>query len=88
MASSEDDMMDTVPDEVEDLFDDDDDEEPIRQLSDRELDSGDDEGRDDRAPKEDELDVDSGREARIIDTTIFRHPVPKPADGQVRTAVY
>jgi RNA polymerase-associated protein LEO1 len=88
MASSEDEMMDNVADEVEDLFDDDDDdaEEPGRQLSDRELDSGDDEGRRDRAPKGDEVEDDSGREARVLETTVWRHPLPHPADGEVRSS--
>jgi RNA polymerase-associated protein LEO1 len=90
MASSDDDAMDTVADEVEDLFDDDEDdgEDQTRQLSDRELDSGDDEGRDDRAPKGAEIDYDTERDARIIETTVWRHPLPKPADGEVRYCGY
>jgi RNA polymerase-associated protein LEO1 len=86
--SSEDDLMANGGD---DLFDDDEDEDEIeqktRELSDRELDSGDDEGRDDRAPKAEEPDFDSGRDARILDTTIWRHPLPKPADGEVRALI-
>ena len=59
----------------------------VRELSDRELDSGDDEDRDDRAPQEaedEEIDYDSGRDARVLDATVWRHPLPKPADGEVR----
>jgi len=57
----------------------------VRELSDRELDSGDDEDRNDRAPeKEDaeEQDHDPGRDARILDASIWRHPLPKPVDGE------
>lgn len=80
--------MDTVADvEEDDLFggDDDDDTtmEKTRELSDRELDSGDDEGRNDRAPQEEEVDYEGGRDARVLESTIFRHPLPKPTDGEV-----
>lgn len=58
--------------------------ENVRELSDRDLDSGDDEDRNDRAPKADaeEMDYDT-RDARVLDSTVWRHPVPKPADGEV-----
>ncbi|KAG4442751.1 hypothetical protein IFR05_001768 [Cadophora sp. M221] len=87
MASeSEDDVMDAGVDADDDLFGDDD-EAPadnVRELSDRELDSGDDEDRRDRAPRADE-DGDAGdsREAQVLETTLWRHPVPKPADGEL-----
>jgi len=55
-----------------------------RELSDEELDSGDDEGRSDREPEREEIDYVSGRDARVLDQTIWRHPLPKPADGEVR----
>jgi hypothetical protein len=29
------------------------------------------------------VDVNDSREARIMETTLWRHPVPKPADGRV-----
>lgn len=58
----------------------------VRELSDKELDSGDDEDRDDRAPESadaEEVDYDSGRDARVLDSTVWRHPLPKPFDGEV-----
>jgi len=58
----------------------------VRELSDQELDSGDDGDRNDRAlEREDaeEQDHDSGRDARILDTSVWRHPLPKPVDGEV-----
>jgi len=55
----------------------------VRELSDQELDSGDDEGRSDREPEREEIDYISGRDARVLDQTIWRHPLPKPADGEV-----
>ncbi|CZR61174.1 related to LEO1 Extremely hydrophilic protein [Phialocephala subalpina] len=87
MSSEEDDIMDTVLDGSgdEDLFGGDDEDAPVektRELSDRELDSGDDEDRNDRAPLEEEIDYDGGRDARVMDTTVWRHPLPKPADGE------
>lgn len=88
MASSEDDIVDTMDNVGDGLFDDSDDEvefeaEKTRELSDRELDSGDDEGRDDRAPRAEEPDFESGRDARILDTMVYRHPLPKPSDREV-----
>jgi RNA polymerase-associated protein LEO1 len=88
MSSDEDDVMDTVADGEEDLFggDDDDNDTPAektRELSDRELDSGDDEDRNDRAPQEEEVDYEGGRDARVLESTIWRHPLPKPMDGEV-----
>lgn len=89
MASSEeDDVMDNIVDEDgdEDLFGGDEDDAPaekVRELSDRELDSGDDEDRNDRAPQEEEIDFDTGRDARVMESTVWRHPLPKPVDGEV-----
>lgn len=87
MASSEeDDVMQEVADGDEDLFGGDADdvpEEKTRELSDRELDSGDDEDRNDRAPVEEEVDYEGGRDARVLESTIWRHPLPKPTDGEV-----
>lgn len=87
MASSEeDDVLDTVADGDEDLFGGDDDDTPAeknRELSDRDLDSGDDEDRNDRAPQEEEVDYEGGRDARVLESTIWRHPLPKPIDGEV-----
>jgi len=86
-SASEDDVMDTAGGLEDDLFgsDDGDGETKIRELSDRELDSGDDEGRSDRAPEKEteEIDYESGRDARVLDQTIWRHPVPKPIGGEV-----
>ena len=70
MASSEeDDVMDNAADLEDDLLGDDDEEpiEKVRELSDRELDSGDDEERNDRAPRDDaeEIDYADGRAFRF-----------------------
>jgi RNA polymerase-associated protein LEO1 len=91
-SSSEADMMDnTAEGEVDDdLFGSEDQSdapaERVRELSDRELDSGDDEDRDDRAPPKPEAEeIDyGGRDARILDSTVWRHLLPKPSDGEVR----
>jgi RNA polymerase-associated protein LEO1 len=83
MASSEeDDVMDTAADLEDDLFGDDD-EEPIERT--REL--SDDEERNDRAPRHEaeEIDDEGGREAQVQESTVWRHPVPKPVDGEVRS---
>jgi RNA polymerase-associated protein LEO1 len=85
-SSSEDDPMDPAEDVEDDLFGDEDDGPAIkeRELSDRELDSGDDEDRDDRVTRAAEVEDDTGRDARIMESTIWRHPLPKPFDGEVR----
>jgi RNA polymerase-associated protein LEO1 len=83
------------PEDVADLFGDDElfgDEdaksEQERRLSDRELDSGDDEDRDDRAP--DHLDEEAAqtspndRDARIMDLAFPRQSIPNSTDGEVR----
>ncbi|PQE06495.1 hypothetical protein CJF32_00002349 [Rutstroemia sp. NJR-2017a WRK4] len=89
-SNSEDEVMGNVSDLDDDLFGDEAEEEPSkpRELSDEELDSGDDEGRDDRLPEKEiaeEHDEDSTRDARILEADIFRHPIPKPSDGQFNT---
>ncbi len=61
-----------------------------RQLDDEELDSWDDEGRDDRlADDGDDLAVDDGQqlqeELTFMDVEFGRHPVPEPSDGEVTT---
>jgi RNA polymerase-associated protein LEO1 len=90
MASSdEDDVINTEPELEDDLFGDDDDEQPAaekpRELSDEELDSGDDEGRDDRAQREEGgyKAQDDKEQLRIEEKTLWRHPLPKPLDGEV-----
>ena len=85
MASpSEDDVM---VEERDDLFGSEDGSaEHVREFSDRELDSGDDEDRIERtASKADaeEMDYDTMRDARILDSTIWRHPLPTPVKGEV-----
>ena len=92
MASSEeDDIMDNADDLQGDLFGGSDDEAPVektRELSDDELDSGDDEDRNDRAADKgdnEDIDYETGREANIQDYTVYRHPLPKPVDGEVRS---
>ncbi len=88
-ASSEDEIMDNEASGEDDLFGDEDDglEEKTRELSDRELDSGDDEDRTDRAPRAEagEDYQDESTDARVMETTIWRHAIPKPADGEVKT---
>jgi hypothetical protein len=93
MASSEnEDPADLFGEEGEgedDLFGDEDESqsEQERALSDRELDSGDDEDRNDRA--RDRVDVveegsdTNDRQARIMDADFPRQVIPKPSDGQV-----
>jgi RNA polymerase-associated protein LEO1 len=72
----------------DDLFGDEDDaqSEQERALSDRELDSGDDEDRNDIAAEHmDDMAQQIGthdREARIMDADFARQAVPKPTDGQ------
>ncbi|KAH8808289.1 Leo1-like protein-domain-containing protein [Xylogone sp. PMI_703] len=87
MASdSEDDVMNSASEVEDDLFGDDDDageQTKTRELSDQELDSGDDEGRYDRvADRNGDQDEGSLREARIMESTLWRHPLPKPSDGE------
>jgi RNA polymerase-associated protein LEO1 len=55
---------------------------PPRSLSDRELDSGDDEDREDRIRQDEEIAADQ-REARVMETDIVPHPIPNPSDGEV-----
>lgn len=56
-----------------------------RALSDEDLDSGDDENRNDRVPEHVDASQQVGpedREARVMDATFPRHVVPKPTDGE------
>lgn len=74
-------------DENEDLFGDE--EEDVasdggRALSDRELDSGDDEGRRDRVEDTKDEDDSALREIRTQDILLARGRVPKPSNGEVR----
>ena len=95
MASSDDDIMNSEPEQDDDnLFgDEEDDEEPKaqkpRELSDDELDSGDDENRDDRARKSanDLLGEDTTRDVRISEQAVWRHPLPKPSDDEVSSSL-
>lgn len=92
MSSSEDEVMNNeVEVEEDDLFGDEDEEAPAnkpRELSDEELDSGDDEDRDDRERKEGTGEADEGqsKELRISEQTVWRHPLPNPVDNEVRSA--
>lgn len=85
-STSEDEVMDTAGDLEDDLFGDEEASEKARELSDRELDSGDDEDRHDRvrdnrdADEEEQVD----REAHILEGTLWRQPWPRPYDGEVR----
>ena len=75
-----------ITDDDGDLFGDDGDNisEPERALSDRELDSGDDEGRNDRRREgtEDQEPVETYA-ARFTSKLIARHPFPQSIDGEV-----
>lgn len=85
-STSEDDVMDTAGDADDDLFGSEEGGEKVRELSDRELDSGDDQDRYDRAPaKPDSEDIEyaSNRDTRVLASTLWRHPLPNPADGEV-----
>lgn len=85
--SSEDELVNTPGSDQDDLFGSDDEiveTTKTRNLSDEDLDSGDDEGRRDRLPSEQGDDQEpEGRVARILETDIARHPLPKPVDGEV-----
>lgn len=55
-----------------------------RELSDEDLDSGDDEGRRDRVPVEQAGDYDTeGRVARVAEIEVARLLLPNPVDGEV-----
>ncbi len=59
---------------------------PLRKLNDEELDSGDDEDRNDRLMDDADGDVDmelEGQSANIMDIKLGRHAVPDPSDGEV-----
>ncbi|KAH8663107.1 Leo1-like protein-domain-containing protein [Tricladium varicosporioides] len=90
MSESEDEIMNAGAEiEEDDLFGDDDEQtvEKPRELSDEELDSGDDENRYDRVQKGEGLGEDQGEghELRVQDTLIWRHPLPKPVDREFNT---
>ena len=54
-----------------------------RQLDDEELDSGDDEGRADRAQQQEETQQYETHEVLSMDLEVARQPVPEPSDGEV-----
>lgn len=87
MAATED-PADLFGEDEDDLFGDEDEvqSEQERALSDRELDSGDDEDRNDRAAdRMDDMGQQIGtqdREARILDADFPRQAVPTPKDGE------
>lgn len=75
-----------------DLFGDEQEEQPERELSDKELDSGDDEGRDDRAGGHMEVDANEDdftqvRSAQILEIELGRQTVPITPDGQVSLVI-
>lgn len=77
--------------EEDDLFGGDEDaqSEPERELSDRDLDSGDDEERGSRAGDgmqglEQQVGMHD-REANVLNATIPRHAVPQPTNGEVQS---
>jgi RNA polymerase-associated protein LEO1 len=57
-------------------------------LDDEDLDSGDDEGRNDRVMDDgtalDDVEKEE-QQSRFIDTEMFKHPVPEPSDNEVCT---
>ena len=57
-----------------------------RKLDEEDLDSGDDEGRDERVENEmDGYDEEQAEfEEQILDVEIGRHAAPRPSDGEVR----
>lgn len=60
-----------------------------RKLDDVELDSGDDEGRYDRAGSPMEEDgMEYGGTLNIMDLSLGRAPEPEPTDGQVKRPIY
>lgn len=78
----------------DDLFGDDEEQEEVvekaRELDDEELDSGDDQGRHDRdaeamedGVQDTEMDDAPVPEINIMGSTIPRHNIPKPSDGEV-----
>lgn len=74
----------------DDLFGDggdDDQSAPVRHLDDEDLDSGDDEGRPDRASgsqqQRQESEVVAEETYSFMDAEIVRHPVPEPSDGEL-----
>ena len=78
--------MDNAGDLEDDLFGSDDGGEKVRELADRELNSGDDGNRDDREPakpESEDIEYISDRETRYLSSTVWRHPLPNPADGEV-----
>jgi len=84
-SASEDDIMDAGDD---DLFGSDDDSgEKARELSDKELDSGDDEDRNDRASARDEGEEEQydTRDVVVQDSTVWRQLLPQPINGEVRS---
>jgi RNA polymerase-associated protein LEO1 len=86
-SASDEDIMDNTSNADDDLFGSEDGGEKVRELSDRELDSGDDENRYDRAPQEaegEEVDYVSGVDQAVYHQIIYRHALPNPADGEVR----
>ncbi|EME88970.1 uncharacterized protein MYCFIDRAFT_86164 [Pseudocercospora fijiensis CIRAD86] len=58
-------------------------EKPIRGLDDEELDSGDDEGRQDRQTQEEAQEQYEEREMLSMDMEVARQPVPEPSDGEM-----
>lgn len=83
-ATAEVDSMNFVEDDEDDLFGDGGSEVEERELSDRELDSGDDEDRNDRTPAVDQdVEMDDGKDLNVMDASIARHIIPKTSDGEV-----
>lgn len=60
-----------------------------RTLDDEDLDSGDDEGREDRlADEEDAREPEEEKEMAVMEAGLGRQPVPEPSDGEVCLALY
>lgn len=90
LTPSEDEVVDNASGLEDDLFGDESGEEDAQptkaqELSDEELDSGDDEGRSDRETEREKTDH-TGRDSRVLVQSVWRHTLPKPSDGEVRSS--
>ena len=89
MASSEEELIDNTGITDDDLFGSDDEiaDTQVRELSDRELDSGGNEDRNDRTRARShsgEVEDDPEKDSVVLGAKVARNLVPKPLDGEVR----
>ncbi len=92
MASSEDDdLVESIDGGGDDLFGSDAEDTPAekeRELSDRELDSADDEDRNGKALEAEDEETEPSHVVKVVDLDIWKHNLPKPSDGEVRFLPY